>query len=545
MKKMIQHSYKLFPGFFLLFILLSGCGQDEIQHFVGGNTPDGSEPVAFSINLKETPEYGVSEGNVSPIANSNKLISEFVEVSSFNATRGSNDSDSPKVALMELSEDTVSKTSQTRGITYPGHYFRVILFEIPILYPDYGKFVSVADYVSNGTNTPELKRGSINLSKGKMYRFFVYSFNDVKEMDPPSRTYILDSDIFQSNLEKDFMFYDSGNQLISNDAFKLPVSFKQMLSKVTIKISATGFSDNTVSCTGVRVAATAPGVSHANAALNLKNKTFSNQEGYKNVVLFDIPNQVSPTVRIPAKSRTNWVLPVHFGVVNVDGKKMTNLTVNLPQNLILEGGKSYTMTIQFKKRLGINLSTIDINMDNPACTQYYKNELSKLIFAEGNLKGTSMTASGDYVWGDPTEYGHYYTWNSLYTGNNSFNGTQNPCGELDPKIYGSGWHVMTYQEALSLYNCSNKTFGLKNDIKGWWFMNNSMGLFLPAAGFNSVGSSTKKDTEYQHRYWTSNENTYNKTEAYSMYFSDDYISITTAWMYKYLGMPIRCVKSKI
>ena len=89
-----------------------------------------------------------------------------------------------------------------------------------------------------------------------------------------------------------------------------------------------------------------------------------------------------------------------------------------------------------------------------------------------------------------------------YTGNTDINNTD-PCSKLNSTTYGTGWRTPSLNELTKLSRCTNKV--LTNG--GMWFMNSSMGLFLPAAGDRSsgVGSGTTATSPAgtEGSYWTS------------------------------------------
>ena len=199
-------------------------------------------------------------------------------------------------------------------------------------------------------------------------------------------------------------------------------------------------------------------------------------------------------------------------------------------------GKSYTMKIQFKKTIGINVPSGSINLTTNGCSSADKTALAKLIWADGNLKSTG---SANYVWGTYSEYGYYYTWKSTYTGNASTNNTD-PCTKLKSD-YGTGWRTPNSNELTMLSRCTNKTI----TNKGMWFMNNTIGLFLPATGFrnHTQGSYTSADIDVGNagRYWSSNAN---GSFAYVLEFSSNYASVPSNNNRKANGLTVRCVKNK-
>ena len=172
-----------------------------------------------------------------------------------------------------------------------------------------------------------------------------------------------------------------------------------------------------------------------------------------------------------ASSRT---ITVHFNkltVGNLIANNADNIDIASTQSVQLKEGMSYTMKIQFKRSPGINVPAGSINLSNPkkACTNDDKQKLSKLVFADGNLKSTG--ASNNYVWATNKEYGYYYQWKKDYNGNNI-----DPCARLNPTTYGSGWRLPTRNELERLGRCNNVK-KVSNGVNGVWFLNATTGIF--------------------------------------------------------------------
>ena len=244
--------------------LLAGCERQEQESLAGGDHAGSGNPATFTIRLQDTPAYNAPDGETRGTDNREPLVAEWVAVNSFDATRpveesgeaageytaeGGNKNEGPRIALMELREDTVSVRPATRSVMPEGYTFRIIAFWKS---PAGGyEFESVADYVSNGTATPELRRGGMYLSVGQTYRFVAYSFNNTADMGNLLSDYTWNgTSVTIPDLDNDFMTYDSDDKTVSDENFTLPVSFKQQLCKLTVKISGTGFVSNTVTgCT--------------------------------------------------------------------------------------------------------------------------------------------------------------------------------------------------------------------------------------------------------------------------------------------------------
>lgn len=188
----------------------------------------------------------------------------------------------------------------------------------------------------------------------------------------------------------------------------------------------------------------------------------------------------------------------------------------------------------------INVPASEINLGGSACTDSDKNNLAKLTWAGGNIRSTDNTKP--YGWApSQTDYGYYYTWYSTYTGDTSQNNTD-PCTKLDASLYGSGWRTPSNGEFEMLCRCTDREF----TNGGMWFMNNTKGLFLPAAGERSqyVGSGTMPDHGEGSigNYWSSVDN--GDTWGYLMMFSTAFgtTSVGTYRDVKSFGYSVRCVK---
>lgn len=230
--------------------------------------------------------------------------------------------------------------------------------------------------------------------------------------------------------------------------------------------------------------------------------------------------------------------------------KIRNLTVgiNLSQadRSPDDWGNGGDQETEVGKLNGIRVPYGDINLGGSACTDAYKTQLSKLIWAEGNLRQQNNDGSGATIMAGPTDYGHYYTFMSEYTGNTTSNG-KDPCKSLDAATYGTGWRTPTRLELVALSQCTNKPPILDklNDVNGMWFMNSTTGLFLPVAGSRNshVGSGTTPIISAGEcgRYWSNYTN--GKNLWYGLYCTNGYANTDTPYA-RENGFSVRCVKGK-
>ena len=514
---------------------ITGCAEDDRMTPLSADSGDtADELIPIHISLTGDNDYHSSSFNDASTRSHSPLIAEWVGVKAFSPTRTGEqpDYDGPRIASMELTEDTLPRVS-TRATVPAGVYFRLIVFRKSG--SDY-VFQSAADYTSNGTGTPVLKQGRL-LTRSGTIRVVGYSFNTTTAADlgtMPSTYAYNSSTVSIPDMSKDFMTFDSGDITNVNSLSHnlLPVSFSQKLCKLTITISPTGFPSNTITnCTGVYVKQGGNSTSW-----KIGPSTNVVAANTNNTAAFSPNTTLSTTIRmVPfAGART---ITVHFNTLTISGRTVPNNTeITSTQSVQLKEGKSYTMKIQFKKAIGINVPSGSINLTTNGCSATDKTNLAKLIWADGNLKSTG---SANYVWGTYSEYGYYYTWYSTYTGNTSTNNTD-PCTKLKSD-YGTGWRTPNSNELTMLSRCTNKTI----TNKGMWFMNNTIGLFLPATGFrnHTQGSYTSADIDVGSagRYWSSNAN---GSFAYVLEFSSNYASVPSNNNRKANGLTVRCVKNK-
>lgn len=484
---------------------VSGCTQEEKYPFLQEKDKDSGIVIPINISMAENGEYNAySPDSTMPPRHNAPLIAEWTGVKTLSHTRTkeSPEYSGPRIASMELTEDTLSTLTTRANNLSTGVYFRLIVFRKS---GSNYVFQSAADYTSNGTSSPVLKQGKL-LTRSGTIRVIGYSFNTTAALGdiPASYTYNT-TKIDISNMNNDFMTYDSGDIANVNSLnYNLPVTFKQKLCKLTISISVTGFTSNTISgCTGVYVKQGGNSTSWVIGSSAVAANT-------NNTASFNPNTNLTTTIRmVPfASART---ITVHFDkltVGNIIANNADNIDITSNQSVQLKEGMSYTMKIQFKRSPGINVPAGSINLSNPkkACTNDDKQKLSKLVFADGNLKSTG--ASNNYVWTTNREYGYYYQWKKDYNGNNI-----DPCARLNPTTYGNDWRLPTRNEFERLTRCTNVK-KVSNGVNGVWFLNATTGIFLPLSGWrdNSPG------TEAEH--WPG---------TYGDYFTDESINATDCY----------------
>lgn len=544
---MKQHICRVVPaGLLAGMILLAGCEQSEVERLASGSDDNNvsGKLSTLSISLQGIPEYNASDGQTRSSGSNEPLIGEWVKVNTFDATRPieksgeaatDEESQGPRIALMELREDTVSTRPVTRGVMPGGVYFRLIAFR-----KSGGGYVfqSVADYTSNGSSAPMLQQGTMNLPIGGTYRFVAYSFNNNVPLGLLPSNYVWGgTSIYIPNLYNDFLTYDSGDQIPSGESIVLAVSFTHQLCQLTVRINPIAFDYNTfTNCTGVYISqggnSTSWTVGQDGIAANTNNS-----------VSFNIPDNSTAAVRLVPFASPRPVT-VHFSTLTVGGRVANNTEITSSQYVQLVRGRSYTLTVQLSKRPpGIRVLENEFNLTSNGCTPQDKIDLSKLRWAEGNLNSSLLGSAREYVWGSPTDYGCFYTWFSSWTRNDTRNGID-PCTLLKPNIYGEHWRTPNHNEVHMLRRCTDKKLVNHNGVMGMWFMNKPNGLFLPASGrrmYQGDGCGwepTGATRGEQGGYWSTF--TYEKNTGDILQFSDNNIDVPGR--YRTTGHNVRCVK---
>lgn len=536
-------------------VFLYSCTQNEVEDIIPGNkdTPDG-KLVAFSISLQGSLDYN-SSGDDTPATRSREpLISEWTNISSFNAAQGIEENADPdRIALMEIFKDSASATPHTRA-TRPttlmptGNYFRVLAFRR--VNNDY-KYECGADYIAQGMNAPKLVQGKMILHMGERYRFIGYSFNNQNPMGPIENNYaIYTTKIPIPNLDNDFMVFDAGDKEMINEQYVLSVTFQQMLAKLTIKITATAAWTNDSDDAPIEEFGNCTGVYLKNGGSStvwLLNKGLL-EEPDSNSKPFDIVDNGTATIRfVPWLKRP---MSLHFGTITVGGIAVDN-NVNLTTEKLVATapGNKYTMTAKFK-RIGIQIAAKDINLGGADCTDQVKQSLSKLTWANGNINSTSQSRTDKvYTWTNKqSDSGYFYQQLSIYN-DDPWTQTPNnmdPCSLLNPKVYGTNWRTPLPEEFEKLIRCSDQIVytappSEPEGLRGMYFMRNKngRGLFLPLSGSRATagcGTEAPGNRGEWVNYWT-----FSTGMALSINRDGRVSIVNTSGNY---GNVVRCVKGE-
>lgn len=480
--------------------LFCSCGGDsELNALLEGQgeNPDSQELVEINIGSAATLVYnGVETNSNQPQSRSNDhagpqsdyLIDEYVGVPHFRPTRSGEDPDyeGPRIATMSVRADSANQDVQTRAISVGANIvFRVIVF---VNNGGSYTFSSAADYKVTGSNAPTLVDSNKKLKAvklGSTIRVVAFSENSSSSLSQimPS-SYSWGDAISISKFDRDFITFDSGDKLANAASLSIPISFSHQLAKLTVSMSATGFSSNTI--TGIGTTTLPSFGTAASWSIGATAITASNTSALS-IPAFSSTSPYTSTIRVLPQSAKK--VQASFSAITVGGKALGQTTISSNANLTISSGKTYTMAITFKKAIGINLPASDINLGSN-CTTADKSALSKLRWAEGNL---NSTGSSNYSWVNPSATGaatcgYYYTYYSTYTGNSSQNNTD-PCTKLQSS-YGTGWKTPSIATTQILARCTDKKSVTYRGQPGLWFLNSSKGLFLPMTGYYAGGSGT-------------------------------------------------------
>ncbi|MCZ2709045.1 hypothetical protein O1358_09685, partial [Bacteroides fragilis] len=170
---------------------IAGCTEDDRMTPLSADSGDtADELIPIHISLTGDNDYHSSSFNDASTRSHSPLIAEWVGVKAFSPTRTGEqpDYDGPRIASMELTEDTLPRVS-TRATVPVEVRFRLIVFRKSG--SDY-VFQSAADYASNGTGTPVLKQGKL-LTRSGTIRVVGYSFNTTADLGDMPSTYAYNS----------------------------------------------------------------------------------------------------------------------------------------------------------------------------------------------------------------------------------------------------------------------------------------------------------------------------------------------------------------
>lgn len=230
--------------------------------------------------------------------------------------------------------------------------------------------------------------------------------------------------------------------------------------------------------------------------------------------------------------------------VNITVNQLKGLEIGTIKTTDWDSQPAWNEEVGFEpSALVINVPAYAIDLSNleDPCTEQDKADLSKLWWAGGNLNGTNN--SNPYTWASAqTDYGCYYAWMTLYTGDTTVTGTDDPCEKLDPALYGTGWRTPNQYELRKLSRCTDKRSVTNNGVQGMWFMNKPNGLFLPAAGYSA--NMTDIDTGTNGYYQSSDAWPNVIYNSLSLKFSNGSVRVDDTGM-KSWKSSVRCVRGEV
>jgi uncharacterized protein (TIGR02145 family) len=105
-----------------------------------------------------------------------------------------------------------------------------------------------------------------------------------------------------------------------------------------------------------------------------------------------------------------------------------------------------------------------------------------------------------------------------------------------------GWRIPTLQELQKLVDSGSEWKVAK--VNGRIFGNDSITIFLPAAGIRSDDNGTLEYAGLYGNYWSSTQLGMNETNAYALVFHSEFVFPVNYW-YKVYGLSCRCVAEEV
>lgn len=513
----------------LTTLTFSGCNQSELDElFPGdGESPEGDR-IALTIGEVIIPGYnqtvttrGASEND----SESDDLFNEWVVIEECNVTRSIEAE--PEMCVMRLCQDTVPGTTipATRASLTTNAKIRLIAFDASDK-----SFVGAADYTVNGaTITPV--GSDLVLKAFNSYTIVGYTFNNTASLGTVASSYTWNSSTISiPDMNNDFLTCFTTISNLSSTNSSISLSFSHQLSKMSLVLvkgdGITGISaaNNVTISNGGTSTTWKVGASAVEGSVSAASQKFSTTA-----------TGTSSAVRIlPYPS--NHTVSVTFPSISLNGVSKSNITISSASAVRIQPGKTYTMTITFSKKPGMNIPEGDIT----ECSGSDKTTLASVTFASGNLIQPGNTTGAPTFAGSTSDYGHYYCWLSDWMGNGSTSRNGNdPCQSVAPA---GKWYTPSYSLLQLLVRCTNKQLVSNGGKNGMWFGGSGRGLFLPAAGYryptDGSGTTASNGAGSYGYYWSNEENASDR--GYDLYFYTGY-----AYTYSYgkrSGFSVRCVQ---
>jgi|GEM_PF-2024121 len=412
------------------------------------------------------------------------------------------------------------KSVQTRAATplTAGICYRVIAYRQGDV--SASGYVNHADYVAGGT-APDFW-----LPVDCTYTFVCYSYGTTSVLPAFSSSAVS----LSVSPDHDVLYYKSDVAITaSNSSFSIP--FTHVFSQLTVVAASNG--DNITSCNAVLspgYSATLPlstGVAAASGASSPRPVSWSS------------PNGASVS-SAPSVVFTNAeTVTLTFSSITIGSTTLTNKSVTFTGKS-MSVNTQYTLTVTFKKALGIVIPGIDVywartnlrSLDGGVTFSFYPNQYDY---------------SGVWTGGD------YFCWNTLnplsLTSSNetaAYDPATDPCRQVAPA---GTWRMPTQTEFEDLI-ASGSVLGSYGGKDGWFFGTTTVPaaadkpnyLFLPAAGYrdDNDGSTTVFDAGTCGSYWSGTP--YGTTHGYFLSLYDTEV-ITIMYTRNY-GHTVRCVSDQ-
>ncbi|WP_230675469.1 glycoside hydrolase domain-containing protein, partial [Bacteroides fragilis] len=209
-KLLIMRTHLLWIGVMTASSLwLSGCTQEEKYPFFPEKGYDSGTVIPIKISMAENGEYDsyTPENDMAPRYNA-PLIAEWAGVQTLSRTRTkeSPEYNGPRIASMELTENTPSTLTTRANTLSTGVYFRLIVFRKS---GNNYVFQSAADYTSNGASSPVLKKGKL-LTRSGTIRVIGYSFGEYFKYEKSPEYWLTDVSGIPFGMMSE-MLQDGGN----------------------------------------------------------------------------------------------------------------------------------------------------------------------------------------------------------------------------------------------------------------------------------------------------------------------------------------------
>lgn len=514
----------------LTTLAVSGCSQSEVDELFPGNgeSPEGDR-IALTIGEVIIPPYNQTAATRSATddtPDSEDLFNEWVPIEECNVTRAVDAASD--MCVMRLCQDTVPSTTgtATRASLTTNAVIRLIAFNSTD-----NSFAGVGDYTVNGTTITPVG-SSLVLKAFKSYTIVGYTFNNTASLGTAASTYTWNSTAISiPDLNNDFLTCSTTISNLSSTNSFISLSFSQQLSKMSLvlvkgsDITSISAASNVTISNGGTSTSWKVGASGVEGSVSAASQKFSTTATGTSSAVHIVPYPGNHTVSVT------------FPSITLNGVTKSNITISSSSAVSIQPGKTYTMTITFSKKIGVDIPKGDITQ----CSGSDKTSLSSVTFAPGNLIQPGNTTGAPTFAGSTSDYGHYYCWLSDWMGEGSTNRNgKDPCQSVIGQ--GNKWYTPSYSLLQLLARCTNKQLVSNGGKNGMWFGGVGKGLFLPAAGgrHDTAGSGTTASVDAGSRgyYWSKEEAS--SLNGYPLDFGSG--NVATRNYSKPTAFSVRCVQ---